>query len=159
MGWITFTMNFGLRFENPYTTEEELIEAVQKAVDSSPLNYEGMILSRLDQMFKNTERGGLGEWDNRYEEEDYIETFGENPVNHYLLYFKSITLDTSNGTTLDTNRVYSGGHMEFYNGTYDDLDTKEEHLKNIADSTLLDFEMAWSLRSRGSWAKTQAKSW
>lgn len=166
MGWIDFNLCIGMRIDLSQTslkTIEELcaiLNDIRSDTSSARSNtIERMCASSLKTNFKGTE---FEMCDPKYKGYDEMsESFGE--INEkdscYMLYFRGISIDSSNGCKLDTNMVYSSGHLEFYHGNVKgNLDPTAEQVdlfQEIASRANMKYQLNWSLRARGSWADTQ----
>jgi hypothetical protein len=161
MGWIEFNLCVGLRIDLSETSLKSINELCSVLTeirsDSSSIRsvtIQNLNVSSLKTRLKYTESRG------ELYDEDAEEAFGNRRAkdNCFILYLDSISLDSSNGSTLNTNMVYSGGHVEFYHGrvrgkldpTPEEVDLFEEICRRIN----MGYSLNWSLRSRGSWANT-----
>eukprot|EP01033_Poteriospumella_lacustris_P017226 gene17226-12318_t len=168
MGWIEFNLCIGLRIDLAETSlgsVEELCAILDDIrADTSherSRTIGDLCVSSLKTNFKGTEfELSHPKYDENLDE--YLdESFGgiTDKDRCYMLYFKRISLDNSNGCELNTNMVYSSGHLEFYHGcVQESLDPTTEQVdlfQEIARRANMGYQLNWSLRARGSWAKTQ----
>lgn len=167
MGWIEFNLCIGLRIDLAETSlgsVEELcaiLEDIRADTSHERSRTIGdLCVSSLKTNFKGTE---FELSHPKYDEclDEYLdESFGEitDKDDCYMLHFKRISLDNSNGCELNTNMVYSSGHLEFYHGcvrgsldpTADQVDLFHE----IARRANIGYQLNWSLRARGNNAPT-----
>jgi hypothetical protein len=158
MGWIVFNICFGLRIDLGGTSAKSLAElrAVLDSIKQDVSNprsavVQGFQLSSLKTTLENTEGEGR-----QYEEDDFGEMNSRD--NCYMLYASALELNTSNGSTVNTNMAYSGGHVEFYHGSVrrplDPTPEQVDVMQEVARRIGMPYQLSWSLRSRSSWATT-----
>jgi hypothetical protein len=125
---------------------------------------DGLCVSHLKVKLDGTETGPFEPNPTRFDPETYNEdNFGTltSKDNSYILYFNNLSIDNSNGVYIDSNRAYSSGHIEFYNGIVKEpLEPSEiqvDILKEIAVRLGIGYALSWSLRGKGSSAATVVK--
>lgn len=148
-------------YENNLVKESKEYYEIAKIVASKYKNpLEELCISHLKLVFDGTESGPFKPYGyNKSYDED---AFGEiNSKDHcYMIYFNSLVFTNNNGDTLDVNRAYSSGHIEFYHGKMVNLQPNQkqiEILKEIAQKMGYSYRLEYSLRAKGSWAETFVK--
>lgn len=132
-----------------------VLDSIRAAPNRNLLMGE-LSVSSLKTNFKGTE---FEMCDEKYSGYD-TEAFGEvgSRDNCYMLYFNSINLDCSNGKQMDTNMVYSSGHLEFHHGELtrpvEPNEIQIDLFQEICRRINMPYKLSWSLRARGSWANT-----
>lgn len=162
MGWINFVLCIGMRIDLDDTSLESLddllsilndIRADTSSLRSATIN--DLSVSSLKTTFKGTE--SCEENYEKYDEDAFGDIRSRN--NCFMLFFKVIQLDSSNGHEMDTNMVYSSGHLEYHHGevkgSLDPTAAEKDLFQEIARRAGIPFKLSFSLRARGCNADTQ----
>lgn len=147
MGWVDFVLSIGLRVPNT----PELVETVKSCLPEG--KDPKLFLTPLDPVLEGTEWGEYRDERDEPLDEDTYESCCKGR-GFALLWYNGLQLECSNGFSLDTNRCYSGGHLEYLRGDYDDQltisDEQKAKLQQIAEKLGVPFKLSFSLRARGS---------
>ena len=158
MGWVTLKLSYGLRLSQVNDSPACLAARIQALLPQG--KEPGLLLIDLSPDVTDTESG-----DFKYlEAEEDFETCLQGQESFLLMYAHcSLILDESNGVSLNANRCYNGGRLEFLYGENDPdcLPTEEETktLERIAEGLGVPFKLSFSLRAEGSSVSDDHKTW